>query len=254
MKKILTILFFITLCIQIQGKCSAICDVIYEINSGEWSDYQRVKVDFMTGRELGYAYEQYKIYAIIRQYASSDIVIKLDYQNYSTSEVDQFFLELLLISDILNEGRAGVQTVNGKQIKWRIYGKDDNSFLIDSRFGNDYNNEVRRDQRNGIITKRQRPKEESRYTGLVKGVVEYVSSNEWYIVRTKDYYVGVKRNTRYHFYGSINVGDIVYADFHNKGETAISNYTKNTTHHYVIVKYLCHNYDECYNWMNQQDY
>ena len=62
-----------------------------------------------------------------------------------------------------------------------------------------------------------------------------------------------KRNTFYYFRGSIDIGDIVYADFHTLGNSSISNKTKNSTHHHIIVQYHSNNFQDCYEWMKSNN-
>lgn len=254
MKRMLSLLLLFIISFHVYGRFTAQCDVIYEKSVGEWSEYHRVNVEFVSGREMQNIMNQNGVYAIIWDSQTELSVIKLEYNSILTSDIDKFFVFMLFGSDILNEGLLGTQTNdNGKHTKWRIYGKDEMSFMIDPVFSEfTYNEGVQRNIKNGLIVKRQRPKEETQYSGLVKGKVEFVSPKEWYIIKTKDYYVGVRRNTIYYFGGSIDVGDIVFADFHTKGRTTISNKTKETTHHYVIVECLYNTYQECYNWMKQQ--
>ena len=160
---------------------------------GEWSEFHRVNVEFVSGREMRDIMNQNSVYAVIWYSQTECSVIKMDYNTIITSDIDKFFVFNLFGSDMLNEGLPGVQTNdNGEHIKWRIYGKDENSFMIDPAFNDfTYNEGVQRNIKNGSIVKRQRPKEETQYSGLVKGTVEFVSPKEWYIVKTKNYYVGV---------------------------------------------------------------
>lgn len=254
MKRFFSLFILLSLCFHVYGRFTAQCDVIYEKSVGEWSEFHRVNVEFVSGREMRDIMNQNSVYAVIWYSQTECSVIKMDYNTIITSDIDKFFVFMLFGSDMLNEGLPGVQTNdNGEHIKWRIYGKDENSFMIDPVFNDfTYNEGVQRNIKNGSIVKRQRPKEETQYSGLVKGTVEFVSPKEWYIVKTKNYYVGVRRNPIYYFGGSIDVGDIVFADFYTKGQTSISNSTKQTTHHHVIVEYLCSTYQECYNLMKQK--
>lgn len=169
------------------------------------------------------------------------------------SEIDKNFMFIYLGFDILNEGKLGTQINDDKERRWRIYGKDENSFLIAPIFNdcpyNSYNNGAERNSQNGIVVRRQRPKEEAQIGNRIKGKVILVSPQEWYIIKTDGYCVGVKRNTLYYFGGTIEAGDIVFADLHTKGNTSISNITRGTTQHHVIVKCMFNDYQSCYNWM-----
>lgn len=257
MKKILLFSLVCFACIKMQARYTALCDVVYEISEGEWSEFRRAKVEFAYGREIDESLlNQNKLYALIwfSQYQCAKI--DLDYSSAMVQDMDKFNLFLFLGMDILNEGKLGEQVNdNGQKRKWRIYGKDENNFFIDpalNEFG-DYKENNQRNINNGQIVKRQRPKEELKYAGLIKATVQYVSPDEWYIVKTKDFYVGVKRNTIYYFYGSVNVGDTVFADFHQKGRTSISNATQNYTNLSVIVVYMSNSYEECFNWMRNNN-
>lgn len=257
MKRIVLFIVLMFACMNIYARVTIMCDVVYEESVGKWSEFRRTNVEFLSGKEKGDILNQTKLYAIIWYSQGECSVIKIDYDSPILSDVDVSFIYYFLTFDILNEGRSGTQiNDNGKNRKWRIYGKDDNSFLIDPIFSRGdyrtYNDRVQKNKRNGQIVKRQRPKEELKSTGLIKGIVKYVSHKEWYIVQTDDYYVGVTRNKLYVFYGSIDVDDIVFADFHTKGKTSISNHTQNTTRHYVIVEELFKNYTDCFNYMKKK--
>lgn len=257
MKRLVVFFFLVSSCLLIQARITVMCDVIYEKSLGEWSDYYRTDVDFMYGSEINDSqFDSNKLYAVIWFSQTECAIIEQEYRCVSLGSVDKGFIFIFLTSDVLNEGRLGYQVNDRNKRKWRIYGKDDYSFLIDPMFlmgsYNSYNERVKANQNNGLVTRRQRPKEETQYNGLIKGVVQYVSPNEWYIIKTNQYYVGVERNKSYMFYGSINIGDVVFADFHSKGNTSISNATKNTTHHHVIVRCHFKGYQDCYNWMKEQ--
>ena len=261
MNKILYYLFVILLLfshIDTYGKHSVICDVTYEESIGEWSDYRRVKVDFMTGKEMGSYIDQTKLFAKIWYSTNEFFIVKMVFDQPIMYEIDDFLAFMIIGTDMLNEGLAGTQ-VNGKEKdrKWRIYGKDETSFFIDPQFDKGeyktYNDRIREDIKNGYkIYKRERPKEETKYKGLTKGTVEYVSSKDWYIVKTEYNYIGVIRDKWSAFYGRIDVNDIVFADFKNKGKTSISNATKDSFGPNIIVEEFFRNYNDCLNWIKER--
>lgn len=252
---LITLLFFVS-SISTFARISIQCDVIYENSNDSWSDYYRTNVDFLTGIELGYIGNR-NLYAVIWFSQNNCAVIEMEKNIVTFDKVDIDYMYIYLLSDALNEGMLGKEVNNDSNRSWRIYGLDEHSLLIDPIFNryphNSYNEGMRKNIQNGNIYRRARPKEESQYSGLIKGKVVYISPNEYYIIQTERYYVGVKRNTFYYFGGSIDVGDIVYADFHTLGSSSISNKTKNTTHHHIIVQYHSDNFQDCYDWMKSNN-
>lgn len=55
----------------------------------------------------------------------------------------------------------------------------------------------------------------------------------------------------FHVYGRFTAQcDVIYEK--SVGEWSEFHRVKQTTHHHVIVEYLCSTYQECYNWMKQK--
>ena len=135
MKRFFSLFILLSLCFHVYGRFTAQCDVIYEKSVGEWSEFHRVNVEFVSGREMRDIMNQNSVYAVIWYSQTECSVIKMDYNTIITSDIDKFFVFMLFGSDMLNEGLPGVQTNdNGEHIKWRIYGKDENSFMSDPVF------------------------------------------------------------------------------------------------------------------------
>jgi len=135
MKRIVLFIVLMFACMNIYARVTIMCDVVYEESVGKWSEFRRTNVEFLSGKEKGDILNQTKLYAIIWYSQSECAVIKIDYDSPILSGVDVSFIYYFLTFDILNEGRSRTQiNDNGKNRKWRIYGKDDNSFLIDPMF------------------------------------------------------------------------------------------------------------------------
>ena len=52
MKRMLSFLIIYTISFQVYWKFTAQCDVIYEKSVGEWSEFHRINVEFVSGREM----------------------------------------------------------------------------------------------------------------------------------------------------------------------------------------------------------
>jgi len=166
MRTIITLVFIYLACLELQARYTALCDVVYEKSDAEWSEYYRVQVEFAYGREIGESlFNQNNLYAIIWFSQNECAKIDMKYIDPVLHAMDKFNLFLFLCTDMLNEGKLGEQVNdNGLKRKWRIYGKNENNFFIDpnlNNFGN-YKENNQRDIANGMVFKRQRPKEEQK--------------------------------------------------------------------------------------------
>ena len=52
MKRMLSFLIICTISFHVYGKFTVQCDVIYEKSVGEWSEFHRINVEFVSGREM----------------------------------------------------------------------------------------------------------------------------------------------------------------------------------------------------------
>lgn len=238
----------------LSARISVECDVVYEKSIGEWSDYYRRDVEFLSGREMGGLLNVNKLYAVIWFSQTNCAIIEMEYRGAILGDIDKDFMYSYFGGDILNEGKAGIQTNGNTDVKWRLYGKDENSFLIDTMFNqypyDSYNQGVKNNIQSGLRNNRKRPKEELMYAGLDKGVVIW-ESGDYYLIQTKTNCVVAIRNTIYAFFGTVEQGDIVFGHFGSTGDTDIKNATQNYTGLRAKVMYLSQDYRKCVKWLEQ---
>lgn len=252
MKKLFCIVAVILFSLQLSARIAVICDVVYEKSLGEWSDFYRLEVEFLSGGEMGRILESNSLFAVIWFSQTNCAIIKMEHNGILIGEVDKNFVNTYLSFDMLNEGKLGLQ-VNSKngEIKWRVYGKDEMSLLIDPMFDaypyDSYNNNIREQIRKGVVNRRKRPSEERLYAGLDKGVVAF-SYGDCYIIGTKVNYIVALRNPIFVFYGTVDKGDIVFGHFRQTGRTDILNGTKKDSGLTVNVVYIANSYKECAEW------
>lgn len=252
MKRLLLLFFLVITHLQINARITVICDVVYEKSIEEWSDYYRTNVDFLCGKEMNDIMNYSTLFAIIWYSQTQCSVIKIEKDFIILDPINYSSICNILSLDLLNEGLLGIQmNDDGKQTKWRIYGKDENGFLIDPMFNKDiYNTAIREGISKGISYRRERPQEEKEYEGLTKGTIAYFSSDNWYIIKTRYNYIGVC-NTSYYTNNIHNVGDVVFGDFQLRKETLLKNATKGNKYHNVKVQYISETYGDCYNKMTK---
>ena len=159
MKKILCIIMLSFLSVTAFAKIKVQCDVIYERSDESWSNYHRCDVLFCIGEELGF--NNRNSYAVIWFSQDNCAVIKLNSYESTFREANKYSIFIFLSSDILNQGFTGVSVNSPKPQVWKIYGKNESSYLIDPMFDyypfNSYNEGVSRNNKNGLVVKRVRP-------------------------------------------------------------------------------------------------
>ena len=136
------------------------CDVIYQNSNGSWSNFFRTKVDFLTGEEMGYLGDR-SLYAAIWFSHENCAILRMKNNNFVSDVADSYYMYGFFLADALNEGEIGIEVNSNNNRLWKIYGKDENSFLIDPMFRNypfnSYNEGIRKNINNGVIVKRVRP-------------------------------------------------------------------------------------------------
>ena len=254
MKKFVTLSMVILLSVQLFARISIMCDVIRENSFADWTDYHRTRVEFLTKHEMKFSLDENKLYAIIWYSQTQCSVIEMEYDGVLLNkEIDLNFMFYYLGFDILNEGKDGVEINGDKEIRWKIYGKDENSLIIDSRFNAHpyyYNDAVYEKMRQGFVKKRKRPAEETKYAGMDKGFVKW-HNDPYYIIKCNDQYIVLIRNTWGYWSGTIKKDDMLMGYFKIDTETSIDNITRNQTGTKALVAYIGNDYQSCVNWINE---
>ena len=142
------------------ARISVLCDVTYQNSNGSWSNYFRAKVDFLTGEEMGYLGDR-SLYAAIWFSHDNCAILRMKNNNFISDVADSYYMYGFFLADALNEGEVGIEVNSNTNRKWKIYGKDENSFLIDPIFKNypfnSYNEGVIQNINNGVIVNRVKP-------------------------------------------------------------------------------------------------
>lgn len=255
MKKVIALIVALLISAPLFARVSVICDVIYEKSFAEWSEYYRREVEFVSGQELGLILDGNKLFAIIWYSQTQCSVIQMEYDGvFVPSRIDFSFIDIFLGFDLLNEGRLGVEKDGEKERKWRIYGKDDMSFMIDPRFDeypyNKYNSNIREYISQGVeVVRRSRPKEEIKYAGWDKGVIVW-HYDPCYIIQTNTCFVVALRSAVYYWSGRANDGDLVMGYFSQKGKTNIDDIDMGTGMSADVV-FLSSEYKACADWVRE---
>lgn len=254
MKKIVTFFIAIILSTQLFARISIICDVIHEKSFAEWTDYYRTKVEFISGHEMQYSLEQNKLYAIIWYSQTQCSVIEMEYEGLLLQKkIDKNFMFIYLGFDILNEGKNGVEINGDDKTKWKIYGKDENSFIIDPIFNEypyNYNDAIYENMRQGIkIQKRKRPQDEIKYASMDKGIVVW-NNDPYYIIQSNKNFIVLVRNTFGYWSGTVEEFDMLVGDFKLNSETPVDNITQNQSGMKVQVSFMGNDYQSCVDWIN----
>ena len=253
MKKFIASVSVLLLSVPLFARLSVICDVIYEKSFAEWSEYYRREVEFVSGQELGRILDGNKLFAIIWYSQTQCSVIQMEYNGVIVpSRIDLSFIDTYLGFDMLNEGRLGVEKNGNDERKWRIYGKDDFSLMIDPVFEkypyNQYNNNIREQINRGIVNRRQRPPEEAQYKGWDKGIIVW-HYDTCYIIQTRTGFLVALRNSFSYWGGREDDGDLVMGHFRYKGKTAIDNIAKGQTGMNAEVVFIASEYKTCADWV-----
>lgn len=255
MKKTCVLLICIFVSVNLFSRICVTCDVIYEKSFAEWSDFYRRKIEFVSGAEMGLSLEnRNKLFATIWYSQTKCSVIEMEYDGVLLQEcIDKNFIFMYLGFDILNEGKVGIEINSDKSTKWRIYGKDENSLLIDPMFDippYDINTAIREKMRQGIVHERKRPKEETKYAGMDKGIIVW-HKDPYFIVQTNTNYLILLRNTIYYWGGHADDGDLIMGHLKNKGETVVDNITKKELGMNTIVVFISEDYQSCAVWIHE---
>lgn len=160
MKRGIVLILFFAFCLSVFSRISVECDVIYQRTDGSWSDFYRTNVEFVSGYELGYTNNR-NLYAVIWFSQDNCAVLEMEQKLTTLRVVDIYYMFGFLLSDDLNQGLLGIEVNNSSGRQWRIYGKNENSFLIDSSFNyhpfNSYNERMLENIQNGFVLRRTRP-------------------------------------------------------------------------------------------------
>ncbi len=223
------------------ARVSILCDVVYEKSPGRWSDYFRTKVEFIKGSDLEmFSQDANTIFAVIWFSQTECAVIKTSQTSVFDFDFSSAYY-LIKINDMLNEGILGTQVNGNRNVLWRIYGKEEDGTLIDSRFG------VYPYERKSNGERRSRPMEERKYPRVV---VVNTDIPNFYIVKSENNtYQILSRNTLISFYGTVKAGDVLFLN-HNGSEISIENYTQKYTGLYAKLAYSGNSMVDCIKWIN----